>query len=136
MANPGFINFSFPLRAYRRGFFEGNSTTISSVREDIKILLLTKKGERLINPSIGTNMSVFAGELFNQISPEEMKIRITSEIKDALATWMPHVTLTNITIQTTDDNPNLEDTHIAILMNYQLTNAEAATDSVQLTIRI
>ena len=51
------INLKFPLRAYRKGFFEMNNTTRAAIREDIKILLLTKKGERVVNSSIGTNIS-------------------------------------------------------------------------------
>ena len=35
------INLKFPLKSYRRGFFQGNTDTISAVREDIKTLLLT-----------------------------------------------------------------------------------------------
>ena len=58
------INLKFPLRSYRRGFFEMNTTTLAAIREDIKILLLTKKGERLINTDIGTNIPILAGQLF------------------------------------------------------------------------
>mgnify|MGYP003657173871 CR=1 FL=1 len=35
----GTINYSFPLRKFRQGFFEGNQDTIRAVRENIKILI-------------------------------------------------------------------------------------------------
>ena len=60
------INLKFPLKSYRRGFFQGNTDTISAVRENIKILLLTNKGERVMHANLGTG--IFAGPqagLFN-----------------------------------------------------------------------
>ena len=65
------INLKFPLRAFRKGFFEMNNTTVDAVREDIKILLLTKKGERVVNPTIGTNIPILLGELFEPIKKVE-----------------------------------------------------------------
>lgn len=138
MANEKGINVKFPLRAYRKGFFESNTTTLDAVREDIKILLLTRKGERVINPDIGTNISIFAGELFEQIDKKTMELRVKNEIVDALSKWMPHVKLTSLNIFKKDDDNvkarNLRDNDILISMEYVLVNAEALGDSVQLVI--
>jgi phage baseplate assembly protein W len=128
------INLKFPLRAFRKGFFESNQDTLAAVREDIKTLLLTRKGERVVNPDIGTDISVFAGELFNNIDNVEMKVRIKAEIDVALATWMPHVKLVSIDLLTERDDPNVKTNQLQINMDYVLTNAEALGDSVQLNI--
>ena len=45
-ADPTNINFKFPLRAYNNGFFQSNTTLGSAIKEDIKTLILTSKGER------------------------------------------------------------------------------------------
>ena len=66
------VNLKFPLRSFRKGFFEMNDTTIDAVKEDIKILLLTKKGERVVNSSIGTNIPILLGEMFEPIKKNEM----------------------------------------------------------------
>lgn len=126
------INLQFPLRKYNKGFFQGNDTTLEAVREDIKILLLTRKGERLINTGIGTNIAVYAGELFRQINKTEMKARIASEIRAALETWMPHINLIGLQVLTIDEDPNLRDNDMVVKMDYKLTSAEAANDSIQL----
>lgn len=99
------INLKFPLRSYRRGFFEMNNTTIAAVRENIKILLMTVKGERVVNPSIGTNIPTLMGQLFEQIEPGEMEAKLGSEISSALAQWMPEVEMTGITVYTQDNAP-------------------------------
>ncbi len=99
------INLKFPLRSYRRGFFEMNNTTIAAVRENIKTLLMTVKGERVVNPSIGTNIPTLMGQLFEQIEPGEMEAKLGSEISSALAQWMPEVEMTGITVYTQDNVP-------------------------------
>jgi phage baseplate assembly protein W len=134
----GTINYSFPLRKFRQGFFEGNQDTIRAVRENIKILLMTKKGERVINGGIGTNIPILLGSLFEQIVPEEMEVRIRSEITNALRTYMPEVKLTSLKLYF-EDNANeigavLERNQVLIRMKYVLTKADSVVDSVQLTL--
>ena len=134
----GTINYSFPLRKFRQVFFEGNQDTIRAVRENIKILLMTKKGERVINGGIGTNIPILLGSLFEQIVPEEMEVRIRSEITNALRTYMPEVKLTSLKLYF-EDNANeigavLERNQVLIRMKYVLTKADSVVDSVQLTL--
>lgn len=129
-----FINLKFPLRSFRRGFYEGNDTTVAAVTEDIKILLLTKKGERCINRHLGTNISVFDGIMFEQQNKEEIKTRVSEEIRSALKQWMPHVTLTNLEVIIDDDNQGLSLNYMLIKMKYILHNAPGITDTIQLKI--
>lgn len=131
------INLKFPLRAYRKGFFEMNNTTRDAIREDIKILLLTKKGERVVNSSIGTNIPILAGQLFEPAIKEDLEPEITIEVKQALATWMPYVTLESLEVFTSAEAPRgiaLEETQILVVMEYLVNNAEAMRDSIQLTV--
>ena len=135
----GNINFKFPLRSYRRGFFEGNTTTIDAVRENIKTLLLTKKGERLISTGVGTNIPILLGQMFEQINLQEMQVRVSSEIRAAIDEWMPEVTLTFIKVY---DETNIEPgigtlnkNQILIRMNYLLNSGSLVVeDSIQLKV--
>ena len=131
------INLKFPLRSYRKGFFEMNQTTLDAVREDIKILLLTKKGERIVNPDIGTNIPILMGQLFEPIKKQELEDNIGREIKSALQSWMPYVTLEKIEVFSEVDPPkgiSLNSNQVLIKMSYRLNNNEALRDSIQLTI--
>ena len=115
------INLKFPLRSYRRGFFEMNNTTTAAVRENIKTLLMTVKGERVVNPSVGTNIPTLMGQLFEQIEPGEMEATIGAEITTALATWMPEVEMVGITVYTQDTLPGgtaLNPNDILVRMDY------------------
>ena len=134
----GVINYSFPLRKFRQGFFEGNQDTIRAVRENIKILLMTKKGERVINGGIGTNIPILLGALFEQIVPEELEVRIRSEIETAISVWMPEVKLISLKLFFEDNaqeaGVSLDRNQVLIRMQYVLVGAEGAKDSVQLTL--
>ena len=115
------INLKFPLRSYRRGFFEMNNTTTAAVRENIKTLLMTAKGERVVNPSIGTNIPTLMGQLFEQIEPGEMEAQIGAEVTSALATWMPEVQMVGIAVYTQDTVPGgtaLNPNDILVRMDY------------------
>lgn len=131
------INLKFPLRSFRKGFFEMNNTTRDAIREDIKILLLTKKGERVVNSTIGTNIPILAGQLFEPAIKEDLEPQITLEVKQALETWMPYVTLESLQVFTAAEVPRgmaLQQTQILVVMSYLVNNSEAMRDSIQLTV--
>jgi len=104
---------------------------------NIKILLLTKKGERVVNGSIGTNIPILAGQLFEPAIREDLEPRITLEVRQALERWMPYVSLESLQVFTAADAPRgiaLQQTQILVVMNYLVNNSEAMRDSIQLTV--
>ena len=116
------INLKFPLRSYRQGFFEMNNTTNAAIKENIKTLLLTVKGERVVHPNIGTNIPTLMGQLFEPMKPREMEAKIGAEITTALEIWMPEVTMTSINIYTQDTVPfgtALNPNDILVRMEYE-----------------
>ena len=68
------INFKWPLTSFRRGFFEGNRDTKAAVREDIKTLLMTAKGERVMHKNMGTTLPILNGQLFEPTKKIELKL--------------------------------------------------------------
>ena len=131
------INFKFPLRSENAGFFAQNDTTVAAIREDIKILLLTSKGERIIHSDLGTNISVFSGELFEQINPTEIQMRLETEIRSTLEQWMSHIKLTNLEVileGEEDDTIGIERNDVLIKMNYIIVDADNFKDSVQFRV--
>ena len=116
------INLKFPLRSYRQGFFEMNNTTNAAIKENIKTRLLTVKGERVVQPNIGTNIPTLMGQLFEPMKPREMEAKIGAEITTALEIWMPEVTMTSINIYTQDTVPfgtALNPNDILVRMEYE-----------------
>ncbi len=128
------INYKFPLRSFRRGFFEGNTDTISAVRENIKTLLLTLKGERINDANLGTNIPVLQGQLFEPITREETFENIRLEIETAIARYLPYIRITNIRMITQEEEPILGNNKIRVNMTYVITDQQAMVDNINLTL--
>ena len=128
------INLKFPLKSYRRGFFQGNTDTISAVRENIKTLLLTTKGERVMHAELGTQISVLQGQLFEPISREETFENIRLEIETAIQTYLPYIRVINIKMITQEEEPRLGNNKIRINMSYAISDQSALVDNINLTL--
>ena len=133
-ASVGSINFKFPLKSVNRGFFQGNQTTASAIREDIKILLMTVKGERVMNKNMGTTIPILAGQLFEPIHQTELLEKIKLEISTAIETYLPFVSLQNIDIITSEQDPNLTVNQVKISMNYIIKDQQAMADRMTFTV--
>ena len=133
-ASVGSINFKFPLKSINRGFFQGNQTTVSAIREDIKILLMTVKGERVMNKNMGTTISILAGQLFEPIHQTELLEKIKLEITLAIETYLPFLSLQNIRVLTNEDDDNLKINQIRISMAYIIHNQQSMLDQMTFTV--
>ena len=130
----GSINFKFPLKSFKRGFFEGNQTTVTAVREDIKTLLMTVKGERIMHKDMGTNIPILAGQLFEPIHKTELTEKIKLEITLAVETYLPFLSLQNIKVLTNEDDDNLKINQIRISMAYIIHNQQSMLDQMTFTV--
>ena len=128
------INLKFPLKSYRRGFFQGNTDTISAVRENIKVLLLTHKGERVMHAELGTRIPILTGQLFEPISKEETFENIRLEIETAIQTYLPYIRILNIRMITQAEEPRLGNNKIRINMSYALSDQSALVDNIDVTL--
>ena len=128
------INLKFPLKSYRRGFFQGNTDTLSAVRENIKILLLTLKGERVMHAEMGTNIPVLQGQLFEPISRDETFENIRLEIETAIQSYLPYIRVLNIRMITQEEEPTLGNNKIRISMTYAISDQSALADTINLTL--
>ena len=85
-----------------QGYFATTKTTMDAVKNDIKLLLMTERGERLFQPFLGMNIKRF---LFEQIT-DDTAIEIENDIVDTFQTWLPFVELRDIDVDLGDQNKN------------------------------
>ncbi len=83
-----------------KGYFATTSTTMDAVKENIRMLLLTQKGERLFQPNLGVNIRRF---LFEQITADT-EIQIENDIVDTFEMWLPFVELREINIDLSEQD--------------------------------
>jgi len=114
--------------ASRDGYFNSSKTTIGAVKNNIKMLLNTDKGERLFQPNLGISIKEF---LFQPLD-DEIQIQIENSIVDAMEIWMPFVELLDIQINKNNNQLNVKlDFRISKSVNY-LSNSENNVETVNL----
>ena len=98
-----FIGISLPLDHGNQGFFEKTKTTLQQTRTNIKNLLLTVRGERLGNPTFGSDLTRI---LFDQ-DDGSLGDRIEETIRSSVSEWLPYVNIKSIKTTSDERNPNL-----------------------------
>ncbi len=76
---------------------------IVQAKQNLKVLLMTRKGERWFNPDFGTNLM----QLLFHPAVEQLKQEITEEIDAAVSKYMSYISLESIKIITAEENPEL-----------------------------
>ena len=64
-----------------QGYFASTKTTVEAVKNNIRNLLLTNRGERVFQPLLGLNLRQF---LFEQITPDTV-FAIQNDIRDTIS---------------------------------------------------
>lgn len=96
----------FPLREQAEGKYETLEVTdlTKVVDQNIKMILLTRKGERLTNPNFGVGLHNYLFEEYNTVqnglsSQPPLRENIISQ----LARYAPEIRIDNLTINTSID---------------------------------
>lgn len=107
-----FIGISLPLDYGSQGFFSKTKTTLQQTRSNIRNLLLTIKGERLGNPTFGSNLMRVVFE------PDDGSIgdKVEEAIRSAMSEWLPYVKIVSVETTSDDRNPN----KINVSMNFSI----------------
>jgi len=111
------------------GVFSTNYTTLTQAKDNLKNLILTKKGERLMNPEFGCDVWLV---LFEQMDGATIESRIEATIVDAVDTWLPYLNLTSIVFDY-DDN-DIDTNRISLDIQFALASNPNLTESVQINI--
>ncbi len=104
---------------YASGSLAGNSvfgatyTTQDQVISNLKNLLLTQKGERLMQPNFGTNIYQMLFENNTQDIRSSIKKTLTKDINF----WIPYITVNDVKLLSNNDMYQL-----TISLHFQITN--------------
>jgi len=92
------IGITLPL-TFGENTFEQSFLTNEQVKSNIKNLLLTKKGERILQPEFGSGLQ----SLLFEPNVDDLAGKIEDTINDSLKKWLPYVTMEEINIESTDE---------------------------------
>ena len=98
------VGITLPIQRGSDGYFAQSFKTFDQIRSNLKNLLLTKRGERILQPDFGSGLHDL---LFNPAT-EKFEEDLENTINDAVAQWLPYVIVEDINIdiskEQTDNN--------------------------------
>jgi len=109
------IGLELPFARSRTGLFGLTETTLEQAGHNIKNLLLTAKGERVMQPDFGSGLRAL---LFEQ-ADENIGERIEETILESISTWLPYISVEKIDIIEDTSNPNLMKVNLNFYLNYE-----------------
>jgi len=86
----------------RRGdvMFEQTFTSFDAAKSNLRNLLLTKQGERVMQPEFGTGLHSL---LFEQMDEAEFAKRVEETITQSVSFWLPYIQIEDIEIDMSDE---------------------------------
>jgi len=112
------IGVSLPFNA--SGVFNKTYSTKDQIKSNLINLLLTSKGERVLNPEFGADLPRL---LFEPLT-EELYLKIQNQIISSVNIYIPEITILNIEI-----TPNIDYNLINIKLDYKL-NISGQQDNI------
>ena len=102
--NDSYFGLKFPLtyKDGRDGFFPRAKTLTDQAYSNLKNLLLTRKGERLGQPTFGSDLWNIIFELIT----EDIGDSVEQSVREAVDYWLPYITINNVFTTTDGSNPN------------------------------
>lgn len=111
------------------GIFAVNYTTLTQAKDSLKNLILTRKGERIMEPEFGCDIWKL---LFEQISPDVINNKIESTILDAVSIWMPYITIDNIIFDY--DDTDIDNNKIVLDIKFSLSSNRNLSETIEINI--
>ena len=95
---PG-LGLTLPVQDGPTGYFDVAYDVVTQVKSNITNLLLTKKGERIMNPTFGCGIHSL---VFDQIT-DDILANARGAIEESIQTWMPFVSVSDVQLQKKED---------------------------------
>ena len=99
------VTFPFNLSTGSLGYLEPTNDVVSALESNVRSLLLTNWGERVMHADFGCNLRQF---LFEQ-KTKNLRVAIADRVKSQLLRWMPFITLVGLFITFSEDDPSVPD---------------------------
>ncbi len=111
------------------GVFAVNYSTISQARENLINLIMTKKGERTMQPEFGCDIWEL---LFEPIVDDVISSQIENSILNAVEIWLPYLNIEKI-IFDYDEN-DIDSNKIVVDIKFSLKSNPSITESISINI--
>ena len=93
-----------------------NKTVEATVKQNLKMLLLTTPGERVMLPDFGAGLIKYLFELDNPL----LRGNIEAVIRSQVDRWLPFIEILKITFNSTADNSEIQENLLSIRLEYRI----------------
>ena len=118
-----YIGLELPLTHTQEGYFKRTKTALEQAKSNIRNLLLTNKGERLGNPTFGTNLLSL---VFTQENTD-LEARVEEEIRASMAEFLPFIYIVSIETNFSEENMSTAIVNLRFTLNVDTTSEENLT---------
>ena len=115
-----YIGLELPMTHGPLGFFSRTKTALEQAKSNIKNLLLTNKGERLGNPTFGTNLLPL---VFSQENTD-LESRVEEEIRASMGEFLPFINIVSIETNFSETNKNTAIVNVRFTLDVDATSEE------------
>ena len=124
-----YVGVKFPLE-YNRvdGFFPQSKTVREQSKSNLRNLLLTSPGERVMQPTFGSNLKAILFDSFDEITSDN----IEEAIREAVNRQLPYITINDVIVVQDSQAEN----RILVSVDYFTTLEPDTFDSLSLEFNI
>jgi phage baseplate assembly protein W len=119
---------TLPVKRGVNGFFEQGFTSYEQAKSNLRNLLSTRRGERVMQPLFGSGLHSL---LFEQMD-SDFEFQLEQEITNSVALWLPYIKVNQIDIELTDE---MRDRNMARINITFSVGTQIETDNVTFVIR-
>lgn len=123
------IGITLPIQHGNNGYFQQSFDTNTQIKNCLLNFLNTRRGERRMNPTFGTSLYGVVFEMNDDSTDEILKDVITNELNS----WIPQISIKNISIKNKDYSSNTDNYIKKITINY-MNNYTKQSDTLSLII--
>jgi hypothetical protein len=121
---PG-LGLTLPIGLGGNGYFKVAYDALTQAKTNLTNLVLTKKGERVMQPSFGCNIH---NQIFEHIT-SDIEANVAGAIEEAASIWMPFITINSVQLAKDEDRNRA---YVTIV--FSLKTNVSITDSITLVI--
>jgi|Laugrespbdmm15dd_1035085.scaffolds.fasta_scaffold04264_3 phage baseplate assembly protein W len=99
-----------PAKLGNTGYFDQAFTTYEQAKSNLRNLLATKKGERIMQPEFGTGLHSL---LFEQLDTN-LEQDLQNVITQTVSFWLPYINIEEIDVRMTDEMKDMNRAEMSI----------------------
>jgi len=105
-----------PLTQHPTNGFENNQSVPSVVLQNLKMIVLTSPGERIMDPNFGVGIKQYLFEQNDSMTHSRVKARIINQVRE----YMPFVTIDKVSFSSEANNPNVMSNGLLVSIKYYI----------------